>query len=802
MQRGGYPIFFPTNGGREPLHVYALIPSIWLFSTTPFAIRVVTATLNLFSVAFLFAFLYNVPQFGPQSSILSDQSQKPTLLVIRGPYRAWLAILGSLALALSYWHITTGRLGLRTELATLLSIPMFWFFLKGWDNRQRRWFVFAGLLMGLLGYTYSAARLLPVILGLALLPEFFPPAWPSIKRGSHREIKPQLTNLLIFVLAAIVSYLPMAWYLYTHPAQFTTRSFSVMIWNFLDTPAGIVAEMGHNIFRIAGFFCCAGSPNPIFGLPEYPGSHPVVLPFLLMGLVAALKNWRLLFPRLVLLWWLIGFIPSIITIEAPHPLRMVLAVVPTAILIAMGPVYLVNWFTAKKSNLMPGRLLLLAVPIILAPVLDNTVAYFYDWTGLQATRGAYDYGAIAIRNSVLEHTKSTSPIYLPLSRLNSPTLLFYLSDHFQRQARLSMPASETALVISPDKNSDDTTWVRLHGRTATILPPLTREGQQLVQIALSSPDSTPIQTADGETIARSARLLTDPVRFVEQPSRPLQASFGPIDLVGVSHPLLITPAGELPVTLFWQTRAQLGVEYDVLLRLVDDDRRVWGNGDGRPTDWVYPTTFWQPSLDQIAARQTITMDAEPPAPGRYWLAVSIFDPTLDQRLPLSAGAGNSPDTLFIGPLKVPLPAPQPTGQTFIAQPITFGEVTLLASFALDKSTLKPGEALQLSLLWRVLTRPETDYTVFVHLLDANNNLVAGNDAQPLQGRYPTTIWAPGERILDKHTLTTPDNLAPGEYRLAIGLYHQLSGARLPLQFPDGQEDPRGRFILERMVTVQ
>ena len=60
MQRGGHALFFPTNGGRESLFMYLLIPSIGLFGSTPFAIRALTATISLLTVALLFAFLYDL----------------------------------------------------------------------------------------------------------------------------------------------------------------------------------------------------------------------------------------------------------------------------------------------------------------------------------------------------------------------------------------------------------------------------------------------------------------------------------------------------------------------------------------------------------------------------------------------------------------------------------------------------------------------------------------------------------------------------------------------------------------------
>lgn len=225
IQRGRPVIFFPTNGGREAFFMYLLIPFVKLFGTTPFSLRALTAVVSLLNVVLLFGFLYKAPQFLQNSN--TDSSNFRTQ---EAEFGVWFAGLGSLTLAVSYWHISISRLGQRPILVPMLSVPLFWFFLKGWHTGRRRWFILAGLLMGLEGHTYSAARLLPLILTLALLPEFY-----SL-RSNWPNLKPRLVNLGIFILAALVVYSPLAWYMLSHPAQFSARAFSVMIWNFLDTP--------------------------------------------------------------------------------------------------------------------------------------------------------------------------------------------------------------------------------------------------------------------------------------------------------------------------------------------------------------------------------------------------------------------------------------------------------------------------------------------------------------------------------------------------------------------------------------
>ncbi len=811
MQRGGHVLFFPTNGGRESLFIYLLIPFIQLFNSTPLSIRALTATISLLNVVLLFAFIRSQgrQETGDrrgergEGRLETGERRQETgegklETGTRNPhFWRWLAVLGSLLLAVSYWHIVITRLGQRPVLVPMLSVPLFWFFLKGWHNGQKRWFILSGVFMGLEGYSYSAARLLPVILVLALLPEF----WLSDKK----RLGKRFSQLLIFGITALVVYLPMAWYLLAHPAQFTARAGSVMVWNFLDTPSAVIAEIGRNGLRVLGFFCCAGSPNPIFGLPNYPGLPLLLTPFLLIGLGVALKYWRLFFFRLVVVWWLVGVFAAVVAIEAPHPLRMIVALVPTPILVALGLITFFNWLNTRFMFQIAGvkfHPLWFSFPLIFITLPGMFRAYFVDWTALQSTQGAYDYGAVAIRDTILEQADTETAIYLPLTRFNDSTLLYYLGGSFQRQAALSASPAAHALVISPEGYEQDTTWVRLQNQTTTVLPPLTAEGRQLIQSALNK-NPTPIQTITGETAARIAPLTTDLTPFLQQPTLSLTAIFGPVQLTSAHYESILDPTGNgFPVTLYWQANQPMKSEYEILLRLVDDQQQAWGNGDARPTDWVYPTSFWRPKLDHIAAQQEVILQAESLPPGRYWLALSLFDPVAGQRLPLTAANSDSPDTFFIGPLKVPLPLLPAAELNANYAPVTFGDVATLSDFIVEPLPALPGESLHLTLLWETLTPPPLDYTVFVHLLNANNEIVTGHDSQPVTGTYPTSIWSPGERILDPHTLPLPPDLPPGTYRLAIGLYHQPTGIRLPLHFTDGQQDTAGRLVLPQLVEVK
>jgi hypothetical protein len=62
------------------------------------------------------------------------------------------------------------------------------------------------------------------------------------------------------------------------------------------------------------------------------------------------------------------------------------------------------------------------------------------------------------------------------------------------------------------------------------------------------------------------------------------------------------------------------------------------------------------------------------------------------------------------------------------------------------------------------------YTVFVHLLDAKGEVAAGHDGEPVSGARPTTGWVPGEFVSDRHDLSLPADLTPGEYVVEVGMY--------------------------------
>ena len=79
--------------------------------------------------------------------------------------------------------------------------------------------------------------------------------------------------------------------------------------------------------------------------------------------------------------------------------------------------------------------------------------------------------------------------------------------------------------------------------------------------------------------------------------------------------------------------------------------------------------------------------------------------------------------------------------------------------------------------WAPATAPR-DYTVFVHLIDGEGNLVAQLDREIEVGDRKLWQREVGEIVDDQAVLSLPDELPPGTYPLVIGLYYWETGERL------------------------
>ena len=98
------------------------------------------------------------------------------------------------------------------------------------------------------------------------------------------------------------------------------------------------------------------------------------------------------------------------------------------------------------------------------------------------------------------------------------------------------------------------------------------------------------------------------------------------------------------------------------------------------------------------------------------------------------------------------------------------------------------------LQWQVLDGPAgTTLADFIHFVDKNGNVA-------FQGDYllsvPTSLWKPGQIIVDSNLINLPSGLADGIYSMRIGLFATQTGLRVQVL---GLDDGSMRYILGNVI---
>jgi hypothetical protein len=102
--------------------------------------------------------------------------------------------------------------------------------------------------------------------------------------------------------------------------------------------------------------------------------------------------------------------------------------------------------------------------------------------------------------------------------------------------------------------------------------------------------------------------------------------------------------------------------------------------------------------------------------------------------------------------------------------------------------LLPGDRVPLTLVWRALNEVDQDYSLFVHALTTDGQLVGQLDTYHGRGMLPTSQWRPGEIIDDVvYVPVSWEAEGPALIRFRIGLHRGAGPVRLPAFAPDGQE---------------
>ncbi len=273
--------------------------------------------------------------------------------------------------------------------------------------------------------------------------------------------------------------------------------------------------------------------------------------------------------------------------------------------------------------------------------------------------------------------------------------------------------------------------------------------------------------------------------FIEFTSRGFIDWGGVIRLLSYELPKEpILPGEPFDMTFYLGNRAAIEQDLSILVRVLNAQGEEVLRDEGWPAGRGTTSWGWR---DIWMDEHHLTLPVDTPK-GYYRLEVSFYDPSTLSRLSATESYSGTPlgdmvtiDYLYVGePSQVPADA--------LALQATLGEqINLLAAEfdSLQNTTIRPGETLPLHLFWQTTAEIKTNYTVLVHLLGPDGQIVTQADQQPLGGFLPTTFWPPERVISDEYLLQLPPDAPLGRYQLLVGMYDLTTGIRLPVSI-DGQ----------------
>ncbi|MGH2619766.1 MAG: glycosyltransferase family 39 protein, partial [Anaerolineales bacterium] len=317
---GETSIFFPRNAGREAMQFYSTAAAVrWFGAELNFlTLKQVTATAGLLALPFIYLFGREI-----------------------GGRKVGLAAMALTGIA--YWPNVIGRVGLRATFYPLLLAPTLYFLVRGLRARRQNDFVLCGLFLGASIYSYTAARLAPLVIVLAVLLYL-------LHRESKGHRRAALRWLGVTTLMAAVVAMPFLRAAYQLPDQVFFRTVTRVTEMERAIEGSVTGIFFNNVLEALKMFSWDFGEIWVLSLPFRPALDWVTGGLFHLGVVLLIvrylksRNWLDLFLPLSIL---VLILPSVLALafpgENPHPSRAGGAIIPVFAIAATSLVGIEQW---------------------------------------------------------------------------------------------------------------------------------------------------------------------------------------------------------------------------------------------------------------------------------------------------------------------------------------------------------------------------------------------------------------------------------------------------------------------------
>lgn len=354
MHGKSWPTVFESLGDYKPgLYIYLVAFSELVFGVNEVAVRIPSAIAGIFTVLVLFFLI---------SELTNNQR---------------LAVISSLVLALSPWHIRMSRGATEANLALFLLISGYWLTLRAIRFRSK--FNFGVFFLALSTYAYHSEKVIAPLL-------YFSTIWIFYK--SAHKTKEWITWTIVFLVLLVPFFKTLD---SRNQSRLSAKTINKdveiqmvtsradgnkVIVNTLLT-ANTITKRYFEYFDF-GYVLNKGLNLTNSSNLDLGWFYWLELPFLLYGVGLILKNKEAIFidkerAQSALSWLVLSPIPASITMDSYHPFRLLSMVVVYVFVIAIG--------IDKFIDLAKARRYLTFKAIFL--VYFISFAYFVDYFMIQ-----------------------------------------------------------------------------------------------------------------------------------------------------------------------------------------------------------------------------------------------------------------------------------------------------------------------------------------------------------------------------------------------------------------------------------
>jgi 4-amino-4-deoxy-L-arabinose transferase-like glycosyltransferase len=580
-----FPIFFEGNYGREPLHIYLMALSIWLFGPTPFAIRFIPALAGVLSV--FTTYLAAKEIVNGQWSIANGQRPTPQS-AIRNP-QSLVPLFAAFFMAILFSAVHFSHFGLRMTLYVPAETLAVYFFWRGVNRGgERRWgsvsFLLAGVFLGLGVYIYAAGRLLPLLF-VAFVPLWFWQDRAALRRHGR--------DVALMAGASLATALPLLLYFARNPYFFVFRMSYVANKGLGAVEGRPYLTWLNNVGRVVRGLFWQGETHLRHNLPGRPYLDPIQAVLFVLGVGANGRAWRNPRAQFLFLWLIVMLLPTLLSGDAPHFGRMSGAAPVIAIFLALGLAQL-SHLLHSQFTIHHSQFILL---FLLAASLFFTIRDYFFRYAAHPQLAADFYLPDWQLGQYAAAQPADAALYFTPTQEEMATIYYALAD----PERLRSYAGGQGLVPLGEA-----------GQTAVYLlrPSAT---QALADLQAAFPTGYVAETRPN-FIAFHIPAAAPRVQVVNETA----VTFA--DAISLRDwNLTPAPAG-LAVTLVWQAQTPLVQDYTAFVHLLNEAGELVAQVDRPPAG--YPTSSWRVGeLVQDVYRVPLPPDL---LPGRYTIQTGFY----------------------------------------------------------------------------------------------------------------------------------------------------------------------------------